>query len=80
MGSAIQAIATLIGVTTTSAVASERSSEPGCRNDERRIEVKRVAPANSVVRPAVRLVIACRLPRRGPAASSSRKRETMNSE
>ena len=57
MGSAIQAIATLIGVTTTSAVASERSSDPGCRNDERRIEVKSVAPANSVVRPAVRLVI-----------------------
>ena len=80
MGSAIQAIATLIGVTTTSPIASERSSEPGCRKDERRIEVKRVAPANTVVRPAVRLVVVAACHGEAPAASSSRKRETMNSE
>ena len=79
-GSAIQAIATLIGVTTTSAVASESSSDPGCRNDERRIEVKSVAPANSVVRPAVRLVIRAASHGGVPRASSSRKRETMKSE
>ena len=80
VGRAIQAIATLIGVTTTSAVASESSSDPGCRNDERRIEMKSVAPANSVVRPAVRLVIRAASHGEAPRASSSRKRETMKSE
>ena len=44
---------TLIAVTMTSAVASEKSSEPGCRKEERKIAEKRVMPAKTVVRPAL---------------------------
>ena len=42
--------------------------------------MKRVAPATTVVRPAVRLVVRAASQGAAPRASSSRKRETMKSE
>ena len=53
-GRAPQAMTTLIAVTTTRAVASETSSVPGWRKAEAKSETKRVDPAKTTVRPAVR--------------------------
>ncbi len=53
---------------------------PGWKKAERKIEKKRVAPAIAVVRPALRRVIAAARAGAWPAASSSRKRETISSE
>ena len=79
-GSAPQARATLIAVTRTRAVASETNSVPGCRNAETKSETKRVDPAKATVRPAVRRLRSAAARGSCPAASSSRKRETMNRE
>ncbi len=79
-GSEAQAIRTAIAVTTASAVASETSSVPGWKKAERKIERNSVPPAIAVVRPALRRVRAAARAGSCPAASSSRKRETISSE
>ncbi len=65
--------------TIASVPASEASSEPGRTKIETSIESSRVLPANIVVRPAVRRVIVAASSGSRPAASSSRKRETISS-
>ena len=79
-GRAPQAMVTLIAVTTTRAVASETSSVPGWRKAEAKSETKRVDPAKATVRPAVRRLRSAAAGGSCPAASSSRKRETMKRE
>ena len=79
-GSAATAMTTLIAVTTAAAVAIESSSEPGCRKAERTIAMRKVEPAKTVVRPALRRVRSAAVGGLRPAASSSRKRETISSE
>ena len=66
-----------IAVTKIAVPASESNSEPGRTKIETSIEANRVVPANRVVRPAVRLVDQAASPGLLPAASSSRKRETI---
>ncbi len=70
---------TLITTTTITVVAREISREPGTMKIETNIERKRVLPAKTVVRPAVRRVVRAAAPGSAPPASSSRKRETINS-
>ena len=67
-----------IAVTRIAVPARESRSDPGRTKTETAIEAKSVVPAKSVVRPAVRRV--ARAASRGalPAASSSRKRETIS--
>jgi hypothetical protein len=79
-GTASVAIATEITVTTAVAVASESSSEPGWRKEEKTRATIRVPPANIVVLPAVARVASAASQGRRPAASCSRKRETISSE
>ena len=79
-GTATVETATLITVTTATAVASESSSEPGCRKAEKTTATNRVTPAKRVVRPALARVAAAASRGPRPRASSSRKRETISSE
>jgi hypothetical protein len=79
-GTARVETATLITVTTPTAVASESSSEPGWRKAEKATATTRVAPARKVVRPALSRVAPAASQGPRPAASSSRKRETIKSE
>ena len=67
--------------TTTSArvPASEASSAPGTMKKATSIESTSVLPAKTVVRPAVRRVAQAASIGSAPAASSSRKRETISS-
>ena len=73
------AIRTLTTVTTIAVPASERNSDPGITQRVTAIARTRVEPAKAVVRPAVRRVRAAAASEPLPAASSSRKRETINS-
>ncbi len=73
------ATVTLRSTTMISVPASEASSEPGRMNSETTIESISVLPANIVVRPAVRRVRRAASAGAAPPASSSRKRETINS-
>jgi len=70
-------VVTEIAVTRIAVPARESSSEPGRTKTETSIETKRVVPANIVVRPAVRRVEWAASIGSLPAASSSRKRETI---
>jgi hypothetical protein len=72
--------ATLITVTTPTAVASESSSDPGCRKAEPSTATTSVAPAKRVVRPALARAAAAASHDPRPAPSSSRNRETISSE
>ena len=73
------AIATVRITTIASVPASDASSEPGRMKIETSIESSSVLPANIVVRPAVRRVAQAASTGSFPAASSSRKRETISS-
>ncbi len=73
------ATATLSTTTIATVPASEASSGPGTTKIETSIEISSVLPAKIVVRPAVRRVMAAAVCGSFPAASSSRKRETISS-
>ena len=66
-------------MTTIAVPANEISSEPGITKSVTSIARKRVEPAKTIVRPAVRRVIRAASRTSAPAASSSRKRETISS-
>ena len=70
---------TLRMMTTIIVTARETSRAPGRMGTETTIARKRVLPANTVVRPAVRRVFAAASKAGDPSASSSLKRETINS-
>ena len=70
---------TLRMMTTIIVTASETSRAPGRIGTETTIARNRVLPANTVVRPAVRRVFAAASKGGAPSASSSLKRETINS-
>ena len=78
-GPATVATSTLSATTSTSVAASEPSSEPGTMKKATSIESISVLPAKTVVRPALRRVAAAASTGVAPAASSSRKRETISS-
>jgi hypothetical protein len=73
-GTARTATRTLIAVTTPTAVASESSSEPGCRKAEPTTATIRVTPAKRAVRPALPRAAAAACQGPLPPSSSSRKR------
>ncbi len=66
-------------MTTIAVPAIESNSVPGITNSVTSIARKSVEPAKAIVRPAVRRVIRAASSGSAPAASSSRKRETISS-
>ena len=77
-GATTEATLTLMMTTTIRVPASETSSAPGRIGIATTIARKSVLPANTVVRPAVRRVVAAASKGSAPVASSSRKRETIS--
>ena len=70
---------TLRTTTIATVPASETSSDPGRISSETSIESSRVEPAKATVRPAWRRVSRAASTGSAPFASSSRKRDTINS-
>ncbi len=79
-GSAATATTTLRMVATPTVTASDSSNEPGWTKAESPRAASSVAPAETVVRPAVARLRFAASWGSSPAASSSRKRETIRSE
>ncbi len=77
-GPAITATLTLIKTTSITVAASDASSAPGTTKNATSIETISVLPAKITVRPAARFVVTAASKGDAPAASSSRKRETIS--